>query len=86
MAQAIIPLPSNDDQNAHHAFVYCLTRECIVTGFADTSSFVLMEPKEIGPLSVCPLVAGQWGYLVFGVGAALFFVVLTSLILSDLKR
>jgi hypothetical protein len=47
---------------------------------SDMSGFVLMEPKEIGPLSIGAMALGQWGQYVFGAGVMLFCIALILLI------
>ncbi len=83
---AIISFPSDDAGQPHRAFTYCPTQECTITGFADTAGLVLMEPKEIGPLSIFAVAAGQWGRHAFGAGAALLSVLIITAVLSDIDR
>ena len=62
------------------AFASCPTKECTIVGMSDMSGFVLMEPKEIGPLSIGAMALGQWGQYVFGAGVMLFCIALILLI------
>jgi hypothetical protein len=82
----IILLPSDDVGMWHRAFAYCPTMQCTIKGFADTSTILLMEPKEIGPLSIFAIVAGQWGGYIFGAGVISFIILLILLIWRNDKR
>ena len=53
----IVLLPSGQDHQGHHAFVYCPTGQCIINGSSGPSQFAIMEPKQIGFLSIVALVA-----------------------------
>ncbi len=78
----VFPIPSHDAP-WQDAFASCPTRECTIVGLSDASGasgFVLMEPKEIGPLSIGAMALGQWGQYVFGSGVTLFFVTVILLI------
>lgn len=78
----LIPLPPGDDDRGHHAFVYCPTGECFLSGSSGPSQLVIMEPKEIGFLSITALIAALWGHFVMAAGAILF----VALILGPIAR
>lgn len=77
--------PGDDDRSLHPAFVSCPTETCRITGSADRSEIVFMEPKEIGFLSIGALVASLGGPVIFGLGIT-FFVVLLILSLAKISR
>jgi hypothetical protein len=68
----IVPLPPGDDDQGHHAFVYCPTGECFLRGSSGPSQLAIMEPKEIGSLSIAALIAALWGHFVMAAGVILF--------------
>jgi len=73
-----IPLPGGGDPRGSHAFAYCPTRECVLTGSSGASQIAIMETKEIGWLSVAALVAALWGPFVMAGGLALFLAAATA--------
>jgi hypothetical protein len=78
----IVPLPGGLDDQGHHAFVYCPTGECSLKGSIGLSQLAIMEPKEIGGLSILALTAALWGHLVMVAGALIFL----ALILAPIAR
>jgi hypothetical protein len=78
----IIPLPPGDDGQGHHAFVYCPTAECFLKGSSGPTQLAIMEPKEIGFLSITALIAALWGHYVMAAGAILF----AALVLGPMAR
>jgi len=78
----IIPLPPGGDGHGHHGFVYCPTGECFLQGSSGPSQLAIMEPKEIGFLSIAALVAALWGHFVMAAGAILF----VALVLAPMAR
>ena len=76
-SRRILPLPAG-----HHAFVYCPARECILQGSSGPSQLAIMEPKEIGVLSIAALFAVLWGPFVPAAGAVLFL----ALVLIPMAR
>jgi hypothetical protein len=78
----IVPLPLDDGGQGHHAFVYCPTGECFLKGSSGPSRLAIMEPKEIGFLSIAALIAAQWGHFVMAAGAILF----VALVLAPIAR
>jgi hypothetical protein len=82
VSHAIRFLSSGESWLPHNAFAYCPTKACTISGVADRSKLVLMEPKEIGTLSLGAMLAGQSAYHVFGVGVTLLLLLFMSLILN----
>jgi hypothetical protein len=72
----ILPLPADREGQGHHAFVYCPAGECVLRGSSGPSQLAIMEPKEIGLLSIAALLAVLWGHLVAAAGAVLFLALL----------
>ncbi len=75
-------IPSHDAP-WQDAFASCPTKECTIVGMSDASGFILMEPKEIGPLSIGAMALSQWGQYVFGGGVMLFFIALILLVHTE---
>ena len=82
----IVSLPPGHDDQGHHAFVYCPTAECVLKGSSGPSQLALMEPKEIGPLSIAALTAALWGHFVMAAGAILFLALVLVPIARGRKR
>ncbi len=70
----LIPLPGHDGQG-HHAFAYCPTGACVLKGANGPAPLMVMEPKEIGPLSIASLLAVLWGPFVMAAGALAFLAI-----------
>ena len=77
---AILPLPSGQDHQGRHAFVYCPAAPCVVSGSSGPSPFAIMEPKQTGILSIAALVAALYGPYVMVAGALVFLVPLLAAI------
>jgi hypothetical protein len=82
---SVVPLPSDGEAPAaRHGFAFC-PGECVLSGSSSAAQLAVMEPKEIGFLSLGALVATQWGYLVMAGGAILFVLLLVPPLARDRK-
>lgn len=73
---AVVPLPGDPDDQGHHAFVACPAGECVLQGSGGASQVAIMEPKEIGVLSIAALMAGWAGPIVMVAGLVMFLAVM----------
>jgi hypothetical protein len=74
----LIALASQASWLPHNAFARCPTDACTIVGLADGARIVLLEPKEVGALSLGALLAGQAGYYLFTTGALLLLTLLIA--------
>jgi hypothetical protein len=82
----IVPLPAGRDDQGDHAFVYCPAADCVLQGSSGPSQLAIMEPKEIGPLSIAALILAQWGHFVMAAGAIMFFALVLAPIVRSRKE
>lgn len=78
----MVPLPAGGDPQGHHAVVYCPPGDCTLSGSSGPFQLMIMEPKEIGTLSIAALFAASWGQWVMLAGAVLFL----ALVLAPMAR
>jgi hypothetical protein len=67
-----VSLAADPDDLGHHAFVSCPAGECVLNGSSGASQLAMMEPKEIGFLSIAALMAGLGGPFVMVSGTIMF--------------
>jgi hypothetical protein len=72
---AIFRLPDPGGQG-QHAVAFCPTTECGLKVSSGPSQLAVMEPKELGLLSLCALLLVLWGPWFFAAGLVLFVVVI----------
>jgi hypothetical protein len=73
----LIRLPGDPGETAYHAVAYCPGAVCVLRGSSGPTGTIVMEPKDIGMLSIAALVAAVSGPVVFGGGVALALAGLT---------
>jgi hypothetical protein len=72
---SIVALPGGAGQ-AHHAIVACPSGGCALTGSGGPGQLAIMEPKEIGMLSIAALLAAIGGPWAMAAGAAVLLALL----------
>jgi len=74
-SHTLLPLPGSGGED-RHAAVSCPTAECTLKGSSGASRLAIMEPKELGPLSLCALILVAWGSWFFVAGLLASAIVL----------
>lgn len=82
----VVPLPPGDNDRGHHAFVYCPAAECFLKGSTGPSQLAIMEPKEVGFLSIAALLATLWGPWTGAAGFVLFVAAFLVTVPRALER